>query len=86
MRSLNGKIAPSDFLHKQLDVTLPQLFVAFFPHNLISFLHDGPPFLRLFQPDSIRTGHEDRRSAFNGNQDTFLLPGHRDTAVEDARP
>jgi hypothetical protein len=31
--------------------------------------------LRFSQPDSIRTGSENRRSTFNGNQDTFLPRG-----------
>ncbi|MGA2631560.1 MAG: Shedu anti-phage system protein SduA domain-containing protein, partial [Terriglobia bacterium] len=40
-------------------------------HDVISSLHDGSPFLRFSQPDSIRTGSENRRSTSNGSQDTF---------------
>jgi uncharacterized LabA/DUF88 family protein len=38
---------------------------------MVWFFHDGSPFLRFAQPDSIRIGSENRRSTFNGNQDTF---------------
>jgi hypothetical protein len=40
---------------------------------VISFFHDGSPFLRFAQPDSTRTGSENRRSTSNGSQDTFVL-------------
>jgi hypothetical protein len=45
---------------------------------VISFFHDGSPFLRFAQPDSTRTGSENRRSTSNGSQDTFrkFLEGH----------
>jgi hypothetical protein len=33
--------------------------------------HDGSPSLRFAQPDSIRTGSDNRRSTFNGIQDTL---------------
>ncbi len=63
--------------HRQQDLSVlgqvpPQLFAAPLTHDVIWFLHDGSPFLRFSQPDSMRTGSENRRSTSNGNQDTLV--------------
>src|SRR5207247_2821249 len=56
-----------------LDQKLRQLLALFLAYDVIWFLHDGSPFRRFSQPDSSRTGSENRRSTFNGSQDTFLI-------------
>ena len=45
---------------------------VFLLRDVIWFLHDGSPSLRFLQPDSIRTGPENRRSISNGNRDTIV--------------
>jgi hypothetical protein len=55
---------------------LSQLLGIFLPNDVISFFHDGSPLLRFAQPDSTRTGSKNRRSTFNGIQDTSRRVGH----------
>ncbi|MGH9450012.1 MAG: hypothetical protein ACRD11_05655 [Terriglobia bacterium] len=57
-----------------LDQKPRQLPRVLFPNDVKWFLHDGSPFFKYSQPDSILTGLENRRSTSNGKQDTFVQP------------